>query len=113
MMMMCVLLYGCAGTRSIAELPRDRRREDDRREHERKRPSNHSRISIANRVPRLLAKTSPTVGVLSRTCYEKSTERNVNVTRGPETSSVNHLRRLNGKSLDRPPLVSDALGSRR
>ena len=31
---------------------------------------------------------------------KRSTERNVNVTRGPETSSVNHLRRLNGKSLD-------------
>ena len=113
MMMMRDVLYGCAGTRSIAELPCDRRRHDDRREHERKRPSNHSRISISNRDLGCWRRPARRLACSSALVTKRSTERNVNVTRGPETSSVNHLRRLNGKSLDRPPLVSDALGSRR
>jgi hypothetical protein len=48
MMIMRDVLYSCASTRSIAELPCDRRRNDDRRERERKRSSNHSRMSISN-----------------------------------------------------------------
>ncbi len=71
MMMLMMPTCYAAHTR-IAELPRNRHRDDDRREHERKRPSNHfAHQYIEHRRPRLLAKISPTVGVLIRTCYEK------------------------------------------